>query len=124
VAAFIRRSRYLGQSAISSAQPKDDIMKRLPILLATLLTGMSAAQNSDATPSLAREPHQRVVSFADLDLDNSADARTLVRRIKYAARQVCYAEGLLAVMQAARMHQCVRQATARAMASVKLGGTQ
>lgn len=88
-------------------------MKTLPIVVATVLTSSLVGVTFASTSPPCR---QRVVNFADLDLNNAADARRLRYRIHDAARQVCWTRGLLEVLWSVRMHQCVRETTATALA--------
>jgi UrcA family protein len=88
-------------------------------LVTTLLIGCLAA-TAHATTSATENARQSVVSYADLDLETEAGAKTLVRRIKFAARRVCGVNdaGLLAMEFRAQLHRCAEQATARAVADV------
>jgi UrcA family protein len=89
-------------------------------LVTTLLIGLLAA-NANATTTAANEnTRQAVVSFADLDLETTAGAKTLLTRIKVAARRVCGVNdvGLIAIEFRAQLHRCAEQATARAVADV------
>jgi UrcA family protein len=90
-------------------------------LVTTLLIGcLAATAQATTTQTATTETRQAVVSFADLDLDTQDGAKTLLRRIKVAARRVCgvYDIGLLPVEFRAQMHRCAEQATARAVADV------
>jgi UrcA family protein len=81
-------------------------------LLAGSLTGMAHA-------TAARSVQQQVVSYADLNLDNEADAAVLFGRIKNAARKVCgQSRGLIPMELQYHMQTCVDDATARAVADV------
>lgn len=87
------------------------------LVLATLLTGGIAATAHATAP--VRNLPQEVVSYGDLDLQNTADARILVRRIKSAARNVCGLGGSFVTPAIqARLHLCAAEATARALAEV------
>ncbi len=93
-------------------------MKTLRIALATILTGClaGAAQATVAEQNLERQ----VVSYADLNLESSADAATLLRRIQIAARKVCgvrYAGPLPLAFQK-DFRNCAADSTARAVADV------
>jgi UrcA family protein len=99
-----------------SLQPKEDTMKTPSIVFATMLTSALIGTAHAARPG--DEARQRVVSFADLDLSQNADAKRLYRRINAAAREVCWTSGVLAVTHGARMQQCVKEATERAIADV------
>jgi UrcA family protein len=89
-------------------------------LVTTLLIGCLAATAHATTPATAEKVRQTVVSYSDLDLETEAGAKTLVRRIKFAARRVCGVNdaGLLAMEFRAQLHRCAEQATARAVADV------
>ena len=58
-------------------------------LVTTLLIGCLAATAQATTPATTENVRQQVVSFADLNLETEAGAKTLLRRIKFAARRVC-----------------------------------
>jgi UrcA family protein len=90
-------------------------------LVTTLLIGLLAANANATTKTAANEnTRQAVVSFADLDLETTAGAKTLLTRIKVAARRVCGVNdvGLIAIEFRAQLHRCAEQATARAVADV------
>jgi UrcA family protein len=89
-------------------------------LVTTLLIGCLAATAHATTHATAEKVRQTVVSYSDLDLATEAGAKTLVRRIKFAARRVCGVNdaGLLAMEFRAQLHRCAEQATARAVADV------
>ena len=90
-------------------------------LVTTLLIGLVAANANATTKTAANEiTRQTVVSFADLDLDTQTGAKTLLNRIKFAARRVCgvYDGGLIAIEFRAQRQRCAEQATARAVADV------
>jgi UrcA family protein len=86
------------------------------LLIGFLAVNANATTQSDATPKM----RQAVVSYADLDLETEAGSKTLVRRIKSAARRVCGVldAGLIAIEFRAQLHRCAEQATARAVADV------
>ena len=93
-------------------------MKTLAIALATLLTGCVVVTANASVA--ARNVQQKVVSYADLNLESDADAAILFARIRAAARTVC---GLrtsnplpLAILD--RLAACTNDATARAIAEV------
>jgi UrcA family protein len=93
-------------------------MKTVAIALATLMTGCVAiTANASVT---ARNVQQKVVSYADLDLESDADAAILFTRIRAAARWVCGLRNSnpvpLAILD--RLAACVNDATARAVAEV------
>ena len=89
-------------------------------LVTTLLIGCLAATAHATTTASTENVRQSVVSYADLDLETEAGAKTLVRRIKFAARRVCGVNdaGLMAMEFRAQLHRCAEQATARAVADV------
>jgi UrcA family protein len=88
-------------------------------LVTTLLIGCLAATAHATTPA-TENVRQSVVSYSDLNLETEAGAKTLLRRIKFAARRVCGVNdaGLLAMEFRAPLHRCAEQATARAVADV------
>ncbi|MGH8175487.1 MAG: UrcA family protein [Steroidobacter sp.] len=90
-------------------------MKTLIVLttvLASSLVGVAQAATR------ADEIRQRVVTFADLDLQQDAGAEKLYWRIRTAAREVCATPGVLGLFMAAERRQCAEQAAARAIADV------
>ena len=92
-------------------------------LVTTLLIG-SLAVTANATTTAANESvRQSVVSYADLDLQTEAGSKTLLTRIKSAARRVCgvYDAGPIPLEFRAQLQSCARQATARALAEVDAG---
>ena len=93
-------------------------MKALTLVLATLVTG-SIAGTANATASVSNV-RQQVVSFADLNLENSADAEILLGRIKSAARLVCGLRnaGPTPIDFRSRQMNCANEAVARAVADV------
>jgi UrcA family protein len=96
-------------------------MKNLA-LVTTLLIGCLAA-TAQATTTAATQKvvvRQEVVSFADLDVQSESGAKTLLTRIKFAARRVCGVNdaGLIAIEFRAERHRCAKDATARAVADV------
>src|SRR5690348_8086558 len=91
--------------------------KTIVIALAALIAG-SLAGMAQAT-SVLRNVQQQVVSYADLNLDDSADAADLFSRIQTAARMVCgthLGPGPLALQFV--WQDCVADATARAVSDV------
>ena len=78
------------------------------LLVSGILTHGAAADTIQA--------RQRVVRFADLDLNQQTDAETLYRRIKAAAREVCRSQGILAGLPSARTRECTRETTEQALA--------
>jgi UrcA family protein len=94
-------------------------VKLTPFICAALLASSLA---SAAAPSPLDSSRERVVSFADLDLTRAADAKKLYQRIRAAAREVCWMPGLGAVMASEFRRNCVKDATARALAQVDAPG--
>ena len=95
-------------------------MKTLPFICAAALLASSLA--SAATPQWIDPSRQRVVNIADLNLADAADAKKLYLRIKSAARDVCWMPGLGAVMGSEFRRNCVKDATARALAQIDAPG--
>ena len=91
--------------------------KTLVIATAALLAG-SLAGMAHATTAV-RGVQQQVVSYADLNLENEADAALLLSRIESAARKVCGLR-LSPVPLELQYHlrACAEDATARAVADV------
>jgi UrcA family protein len=89
-------------------------------LVTTLLIGCLAATAQATTTATPAQAKQEVVSYADLNLETESGAKTLLRRIKFAARRVCgvHEAGLIAIEFRAQLHRCAEQATARAVADV------
>ena len=89
-------------------------------LVTTLLIGCLAASAHATTTATTAQVRQEVVSYDDLNLQTESGAKTLVRRIKFAARRVCGVNdgGLMAIEFRAERHRCAEQATARAVADV------
>jgi UrcA family protein len=79
----------------------------------TLLTGPGRAAESDESP-------QRVVKFADLDLNRSAGIAALYARIQSAARQVCEPMATRDLKAAASARTCETHAIESAIADVKV----
>lgn len=67
----------------------------------------------------AEDPPSKRVSYADLNLRSPQGRATLVRRVKYAARQVCDSGNFQLSMPLRRDTVCVRKTTERAMAQVE-----
>lgn len=84
-------------------------------LLAGSLTGMAHATTTAAKKNVQRE----VVSYADLNLENAADAAILHKRIVTAARRVCgvYASPI-PLDFSSPLRACANDAVARAIADV------
>jgi UrcA family protein len=94
-------------------------MKTLPFVCAALLASSLASATAPTSLDSGRE---RLVSYADLDLNHAADARKLYLRIKSAARDVCWMPGLGAVMASEHRRNCVKEAIERALAQVDAPG--
>jgi UrcA family protein len=95
-------------------------MKKTFVLAATALLAVSLAGMAHATTAVRRNMVQQVVSYGDLNLENEADAATLLSRIESAARKVC---GLnrVTVLPLAMQYElqvCANEATARAVNDV------
>ena len=88
------------------------------LVLATLITGLLAG-TANATAPVAGV-RQQVVSFSDLNLENSADAEILLGRIKSAARMVCGLRnsGPMPIDFRSRLQNCANDAVSRAVADV------
>ena len=98
-------------------------MKTLALVFSTLLFSCLAG-TAEATTTAAKELPYEVVSYADLNLANEADAAILLVRIKAAAVRVCsrdVATSPLAFYKPVR--RCANAATARAMADVNARST-
>ena len=98
-------------------------MKTLALILATLLFG-SLAATAHATTTVAKDVPYEVVSYADLNIANAADAAILQERVEAAARRVCVRSGVMLRLDFYNpLQQCVHFATDRAMEDVKSRGT-
>jgi UrcA family protein len=96
--------------------------KTLPFLCAALLMS-SFASATTASKSVVIDPsRQRVVSYADLDLDNARDAKKFYQRVRTAAHAVCWMPGILQAIATVEMHRCVQKSTKRAIAEVDAPG--
>ena len=95
-------------------------MKTGALVFTTLLIGCLAG-TAQATISAADKVAQEVVSYADLDLTNEADAAKLLQRIKSAASRVCSVRsaGLIPMELRSPLQKCADNATARAVADVE-----
>lgn len=93
-------------------------MKKFALAFAMLLTGCLTATAHASTA--VRDLRRQVVSYADLNLESEADAATLSRRIKSAARTVCgvRSAGPMPLATLRIVERCADQATARAVADV------
>jgi len=93
-------------------------MKTRSLVLTALLVGCLAG-NAQATTTAAKNAPSEVVSFADLNIANEADAAILLQRVKAAARRVCIRSGALVALDSYDpLQRCTNDATARAMADV------
>ena len=93
-------------------------MKTLALVFSALLFG-SLAATAHATTTAAEDVAYEVVSYADLNLENEADAAILLQRVKAAAHRVCTADvELLPLSFGQAVRRCANDATARAMAEV------
>ena len=98
-------------------------MKTLALVFSTLLLGCLAG-TVQATTTAAKDLPYEVVSYADLNIANEADAAILLDRVKAAARRVCSRDvdsSPLAFYNPVR--RCAIAATARAMADVNARST-
>jgi UrcA family protein len=92
--------------------------KTFAIAAAALLAG-SLAGMAQATTPVRSTIHQQVVSYADLNLENEADAAILLSRIESAARKVCgYYLTPVPIELQSNVRTCAKDATARAVADV------
>jgi UrcA family protein len=91
-------------------------MKTFAIAVATLVTGLVGTAEATAV----RNVRHQVVSYADLNLANAADAAILMGRIQTAAREVCGLRHarLIPMEIRVRLDSCAAEATARAVADV------
>jgi UrcA family protein len=93
-------------------------MKTLALVFSTLLFGCLAG-TAQATTTAAKDQPYEVVSYADLNLANEADAAILLQRIKAAAVRVCSRDvGLSPLDFYNPVGRCANAATTRAMADV------
>ena len=93
-------------------------MKAFALVLATLMSGCVAATATASVPQ--RNVQEKVVSYADLNLESDSDAAILFIRIRGAARTVCGLRnpGPLPLEILDRLASCANAATARAVAEV------
>lgn len=89
------------------------------IALVSIALAALALSGATLATSPFREHRQKAVTLADLDLEKSADTGKLQRRIREAAREVCYTPGLLAVMRASYMRQCALETARHAAEDAK-----
>lgn len=103
------------------------ILSRTAIITATIATFAGAAMQAHAqsdTRVVAPSPaalQQKVVSYADLDLQSPEGQQALHYRISKAAEQVCGASDVRragSVARAARNAECYEQSISRAMAKI------
>lgn len=93
-------------------------MKIRSLVFTALMVGCMAG-TAQATTSAAKSAPSEVVSYADLDIANEADAAILLERVKAAARRVCIRSGALLVLDSYNpVQRCANDATARAMVDV------
>ena len=98
-------------------------MKTLALVFTPLLFGCLAA-TAQATTLVDKNVPYEVVSYADLNLANEADAAILLQRVKDAAHRVCSREVELLPQDFLRpVQRCAKAATARAMADVNARST-
>lgn len=92
-------------------------MKMFAIAAAVVMTG-SLTGMAHATTT-AQNVQQQVVSYADLNLENAADAAILHKRIQSAARKVCGVyRSPIPLDFSSPLRACAADATARALAEV------
>jgi len=97
-------------------------MKTRTLIVAAMLAG-SLAGTAQATTAAKNVPFE-VVSYADLNIANAADAAILQERVEAAARRVCVRSGVMLRLDFYNpLQQCVHFATDRAMEDVKSRGT-
>jgi UrcA family protein len=93
-------------------------MKTQALVFTALLVGCLAG-TAQATTTAAKNVPYEVVSYADLNLGNDADAEILLQRVKAAARRVCTRSGAATSLDFYNpVQRCANAATARAMADV------
>ncbi|HXS92887.1 MAG TPA: UrcA family protein [Steroidobacteraceae bacterium] len=98
-------------------------MKTRVLMITALLVGCLAG-TAQATTTAAKNVPSEVVSYADLDIANHADAEILLQRVKAAAFRVCVRSGVLVWLDSHNpVQQCAKAATARAMADVNSRST-
>ena len=94
-------------------------MKTRALVFTALLVGCLAGTAQATTTAAARNAPYEVVSYADLDIANEADATILLERVKAAARRVCIRSGALLGLDFHNpVQRCADDATARAMTDV------
>jgi UrcA family protein len=87
---------------------------KLTVLLAALTAGMAQVALAD----MSSEPLSVQVKYADLDLSQTADAKTLYQRLASAAGSVCEPYNGGELVNIHRFQACVRQAISTAVADV------
>ncbi|HEY7640227.1 MAG TPA: UrcA family protein [Steroidobacteraceae bacterium] len=93
-------------------------METRTLVIIALLVGCLAGP-AQATTTAGKNMPYEVVSYADLNIANEADAALLLQRVQAAAHRVCIRSGaLLALDFHNPMQRCTDDATARAMADV------
>lgn len=93
-------------------------MKMFAIAAAALLAG-SLTGMAHATTTAQKNVQREVVSYADLNLENAADAAILHKRIVSAARRVCGVySSPIPLDFASPLRACANEAAARAIADV------
>lgn len=96
-------------------------MKTRVLMITALLVGCLAGT---AQATTVKNAPSEVVSYADLNIANHADAEILLKRVKAAALRVCVRTGALVWLDAHNpVQQCAKAATARAMADVNSRST-
>jgi UrcA family protein len=97
----------------------EEMMKTSAIAIAALLAVCVTGLAQASTTAARKVVYQQVVPYGDLNLSNEADARILHRRIVSAANKVCgVSAALIPIEIKSRLHACVEDATARAIADV------
>lgn len=92
-------------------------MKLAAIISSTVMCGV-AALASDASHAQERVIEQRVVSYADLNLNHPKGVETLYSRIRGASRAVCAAAIGRDPLMGTERRDCTRAAIAGAVADV------
>jgi UrcA family protein len=96
---------------------KSTIAKRCALIcVAAVAAGLAATQASAASSDDA--PRSVVVRYADLNLSQPQDARTLYARIQRAARAACGEVETADLARFARFHNCIDEAVTNAVSSV------
>jgi UrcA family protein len=94
-------------------------MKTRTLMFTALLVGCLAG-TAQATTTATEDAPYEVVSYADLDIANQADAEVLLHRVRAAAFRVCLrSRPLVWVDFHNPVQECAKAATTRAMADVK-----